>query len=60
VHAVCNTPKTFAHFSLALRNSIGDNPARSETAVRGPAILTGRARVDRGMNGPGAVRNPEA
>jgi len=29
VHGVCNTPQTFAHFSLALRGPIGDNPARS-------------------------------
>jgi hypothetical protein len=30
VQGVCNTSETFAHFSLALRMSIGDNPARSE------------------------------
>ena len=29
VNGVCNTCWTFVHFSLALRNSIGDNPARS-------------------------------
>jgi hypothetical protein len=29
VHGMCNTRWTFAHFSLALNRSIGDNPARS-------------------------------
>jgi len=29
VHRVCNTSWTSVHFSLALRSSIGDNPARS-------------------------------
>jgi len=28
VQSVCNTSKTFAHFSLALGMSMGDNPAR--------------------------------
>jgi hypothetical protein len=31
VQSVCNTSKTFAHFSLALDMSIGDNPARSKS-----------------------------
>jgi hypothetical protein len=31
VQTVCNTFKTFAHFSLALGKSIGDNPARSQS-----------------------------
>jgi len=30
VHEVCTTARTFAHFSLAPRAPIRDNPARSQ------------------------------
>jgi len=38
--------RTFAHFSLAPRESIGDNPRLFATAVRGPVSPKG-PRADR-------------
>src|SRR6266566_8119403 len=59
VQSVCNTSKAFAHFSLALGKSIGDNPRGSKRQYVGPANPNKSQTDPRGMRYPARTGIPK-